>query len=245
MRSESPPPSSFPLHQIWLQGEERLPSKYLPSVNAYRSMTSGYRLWSYRQIVDLMQTEEYRWLLSTFNAYGHWVMRVDLAKYVILHRYGGFYVDMDTTVRASFEPLTSERSKVIIERVTDDAILKHLLWLWTFVNNHFFWVPYPNHPFMTATLHLASRLATRMPYEFLTWYILDSTGPNLIYTVMEAHPGLVKLMDSQELRKYFVHDNHRTWISVDTQDKIIAAVGLLFIALLIRALLWRRTSKPV
>lgn len=205
-------------------------------------MTSGYRLWSYTQILQLMHTDEYRWLLPTFNTYGHWVMKVDLAKYVILHRYGGFYVDMDTTVKASFEPLTSERSRVIIEDVTDDVFLKHFRWLWTFVNNHFFWVPYPKHPFMTATLNLASRLAKRMPYELLAWYILDSVGPNLIYTIVKAHPNLVKLMDSSELRRYFVHDNHRTWISVDRQDMVIVAVGLLFAVLLIRAFFWRRES---
>ena len=242
VRSITPPSSSFYLHQIWLQGEDKLPSKYKESVEKYRAMTSGYRLWSYGQLLKLFKEKEYRWLLPTLESYEHWIMIVDLAKYVILHKYGGFYIDMDTVPHSSFENLTNEKSRVVIEHVTDDAILKHFQGICTFVNNHFFWVPYNHHPFMKKVLDLASKLSDRMFYELKVWYILDSTGPNLISLAINENPNLIVLQSSEKLRPYFTHDNHRTWLSFDKHDGMLMIVGLLFAWLLIKAMTWKGTA---
>ena len=232
--------STYPLHQIWLQGEDRLPSKYEKTVAAYRAMTTGYRLWSYADIVGLLNTDAYEWLLPMFNSYQHWVMRVDLAKYVILHKYGGFYIDMDTVPKASFTPLTAEKSRVTIEVIMDNPVFKYLEFMFTLVNNHFFWVPYPSHPFMMELMKQANVSASRMFYEVKFWYVIDSAGPNLLDSVANRFPEMLNRINATEMRKYYVHEGHATWMSFDTHDKIFFFVLVMFGILLVKAYRWKR-----
>ena len=65
-----------------------------------------------------------------------WISSVDLARYVILHRYGGLYVDMDIETFRSFEPLCENASLLLTYKPADPSIMasepNHPFWMWMF-----------------------------------------------------------------------------------------------------------------
>lgn len=54
-------------------------------------------VWSEADILGLI-SEEYPWFLSTYQTYSGHVFRSDLARFVILHRHGGVYLDAGETI---------------------------------------------------------------------------------------------------------------------------------------------------
>ena len=49
-------------------------------------------------------------------------MRVDLAKYIILHHYGGFYVDMDSVCKKCFDSLAKMSKKGGAQKTTQKVL---------------------------------------------------------------------------------------------------------------------------
>jgi mannosyltransferase OCH1-like enzyme len=49
-------------------------------------------VWSEADVLGLIR-EEYPWFLSTYQTYRQHVIRSDLARFVILHKHGGVYLD--------------------------------------------------------------------------------------------------------------------------------------------------------
>src|SRR3989304_6565845 len=96
------------VHQIWLQGYDAMPKKYQEYSNKYRELNNNdYILWDEPAILNLI-TSEHPELLKEYEGYQFWIMRVDLAKYVILEKYGGFYVDMDTKPLKSLKTIVNK-----------------------------------------------------------------------------------------------------------------------------------------
>ena len=50
-----------------------------------------YVLWS-KDAVDWLILTEYPHLWATYKSYPRWVQRADMARYAILHKYGGIYL---------------------------------------------------------------------------------------------------------------------------------------------------------
>lgn len=81
------------IHQIWIQGEEHLKETrphFWKHIQKFVKVHQGrHHLWSEDEILSLIN-REYPELLETFTSYPHFILRVDLAKYIIMHHYGGF-----------------------------------------------------------------------------------------------------------------------------------------------------------
>jgi len=82
------------LHQTWKTRE--IPEAWLPLQRTWRELhpTWEYRLWTdgdLRRLVEVSHPS----FLPVYDAYPLEISRIDAARYVILERYGGVYVDLD------------------------------------------------------------------------------------------------------------------------------------------------------
>jgi len=233
------------VHQIWLQGEANLPSKYKEHVRRYRTLNPGnHVLWDDERIRKLL-TAHYPHLLTVYDNYQFWVMRVDLAKYAILHRYGGFYVDMDTEPKASFKglvPLTGNKPTFYIKTFPWylDVILQ------TFLNNNFMYSPYPQHPLFALLIERARQSAPRMFYDLKIYYILNSVGPHFMMNVIEEYVnsgGEITRLEERTTDAFFKDEEAKSWLSkqwFDNSDKWILGAGVIMVVLLFMAIRHQR-----
>lgn len=106
------------LHQVFLN-YTALPVEweYVSAVCEGRNPTLQYLYWDQETVEALIATD-YPWFLDTYRTYRYPVQRADAARYFILHRYGGVYVDLDTRCRRSFFSLIHE----ILERSGDISV---------------------------------------------------------------------------------------------------------------------------
>jgi len=83
------------LHQFWVGSKQR-PEKLM---NHCRDLHSGwvYKLWTEKNMFTLQNQKTYDCGSNNFKS--------DVARYEILQKYGGFYLDADTLCRRSLEPL--------------------------------------------------------------------------------------------------------------------------------------------
>jgi hypothetical protein len=89
------------IHQQWKT--EVVP----PDYSRWQSRTKAafanheYVLWTDESARDMI-AKHYPDFLDVYSSLSHHIMRVDAARYFILHRYGGLYLDMDYEVLVNF-----------------------------------------------------------------------------------------------------------------------------------------------
>lgn len=89
------------IHQQWKT--DVVPRKYVLWQSRARAMfpDHDYQLWTDEMVEDLI-ANDYPEFLDSFQRLPHHIMRVDAARYFILHKYGGLYMDMDYEVLVDF-----------------------------------------------------------------------------------------------------------------------------------------------
>lgn len=129
------------LHHIWLQehGDGRL-EKYEESRNTCTSMHKSEDGWQHWLWTEDIATEwvhtQYPHLYKNYTSYAQTIQRSNLLRYLILHHYGGIYLDLDLTCRQPLDDLlhapflTSSTSK------------------WPVGINNAFILSRPQHPFL-------------------------------------------------------------------------------------------------
>jgi len=88
-----------------------------PVVLAPGAVADGWKyvLWS-KDAVDALVRTEYPHLWGTYKSYPRWVQRADMARYAILHKYGGLYADLDVMARRSWEPVRALCPELLLAR---------------------------------------------------------------------------------------------------------------------------------
>lgn len=83
-------------HFIWDQGFQEAPERLRIAVDRWASLNPEWevRKWD-GELIRALIASEYRWLLETWDALDKPVMRSDLGRMVLAHKYGGVYLDMD------------------------------------------------------------------------------------------------------------------------------------------------------
>jgi len=242
------------IHQIWLQGEAKLPPNYAAYSKKYKELNPGwqYTLWDENSISELITTT-YPHLLSTWEGYEYWVMRVDLGKYAILNSQAGLLIDMDTEPLRPFSSFASLTHKSL--RSFDDfldmthgepTVLHHantffrrLIGVKKVTNNNFIYIPYPNHPFTALLLKRACCTAKRMPYDFKFYYILGSIGPLFLIDTIEDYDGKVTWVPARDVDGVFFKDDaanswNKSWF--DLHDAVWGTVLVVMIVLVVYGL---------
>ena len=103
------------IHQIWIQGEDKIPQKYRITSRKLRRMNPEfeYKVWSGRELEQVCRSlgppYHHAWKQAK-----HLHQHVDFGRYCVIYAYGGISIDMDV------EPLRPIREVV-------DIVPKHTL----------------------------------------------------------------------------------------------------------------------
>lgn len=84
------------IHLIWLQGFNKLPDRYNIILNNNKNVLYDYefKYWDDNSIRDLLTTY-YKTLYNIYDSCDIYQGKSDIARYCIIHKYGGIYVDVD------------------------------------------------------------------------------------------------------------------------------------------------------
>ena len=120
------------------------------------------RLWTDDDMMQLVRNE-YAWYLPTYLNFSLNIMRVDAARLVIMHRYGGLYADLDYEPMVNFwNVLPPDRPAVVGSP-----------WLDMELHQNSLMSSPPNHPYWVEAMRLSmERIRARD--------VLDVAGPRLI-----------------------------------------------------------------
>ncbi|XP_045161762.2 uncharacterized protein LOC123526584 [Mercenaria mercenaria] len=188
-----PKPGNIPnrIHQIYFyETSNELPDKLEKAKNSWiqNHPNYSYVLWNKTSIDNLID-KKYPFLKKIYHSYGHWVRRADVARYLVLYHYGGWYVDLDVACIQSVPTLEHEAkmlNKTVILRETEPVgfsndfigITERHPFLYSVLtsldkSNRWFIFPYANTMFSTGPTFLWGRyLNYRDPQQF---YIINST----------------------------------------------------------------------
>lgn len=166
------PPTQIPrnLHQTWKNTE--VPEAWRPLQVTWQRHHPDWhlRLWTDEDNRELVR-QHYAWFLPIYDGYREPIRRVDAARYFMLHRYGGVYVDLDFEALRPLDPLLAEHGLVLGHEPPE-----HLLeekprerGLGVLLGNAFL-ASRPGHPFWD---HVFQRLIASCHAEDT----LDATGP--------------------------------------------------------------------
>ena len=83
------------LHQIWLS-DNKIPDKYKQCMEGARRVYKdlNYILWTDKEANELIQTK-YPEHWNNYNKLPRYMMKIEFLHYIILHAYGGLYLDCD------------------------------------------------------------------------------------------------------------------------------------------------------
>jgi mannosyltransferase OCH1-like enzyme len=100
------------IHQIW--NDNRVPDRLAAYAEGWSRLNPSWRriLWTDRMRLAFV-AENYPELLETYCAYANPVCRADAARYMLLHKFGGLYADLDVECLAPLSPLEIE-SRVVL-----------------------------------------------------------------------------------------------------------------------------------
>ncbi len=104
---------SFPkiIHQIWIQGENNIPDKFLNNIKQIKKLheTWEYYLWDEIKILELIHNDKE--LINKYYKFTYLHQKVDFAKIIILHKYGGIFIDIDAYTNKKLDDLFNKYSE--------------------------------------------------------------------------------------------------------------------------------------
>ncbi|KAH3704398.1 hypothetical protein DPMN_079453 [Dreissena polymorpha] len=200
------------VHQIFFNAEGRgMPKNFEEGLLTWQrdhnlKYAFTYTLWNLSMVENLISIN-YPWMKRTFNGYSQWVQKVDLAKYVILHKYGGLYADLDISSKSrdisELYGKVSKETNVILYETQPFGI------------GGDFFLSKPTDPYFCEVL-------CALP-QADKWYVLPyvttmmSTGP-LYLTVRYRtfhDQRTIKVLSSDELAPFIRHTKGATWHQLD------------------------------
>lgn len=247
------------LHQIIL--EEGRNSSFAKYISAHESCTSLHSDWEHLLWTDGNATAfvmtHYPEVVSHYMHYAQTIQRTNILRYLLLHHYGGVYLDIDITCRVPLDTLLH------LPFVTPGAHPAGI--------NNAFILARPQHPFLGETIaRIPSRdISWPMPYVenmlttgcmFITnaWmtYMRDNNAlqwQDKVFVLADEHRDLEShMLRGETTTPLFKHGGASSWHSWDAKllvfigahgKKMLIAFGLLVPVLVIlvavNTLRWR------
>lgn len=171
------------IHRIWKNNDvASMPrhwrGSYKKTKRIHDSIGWSTYLWT-DQTIRAFIALNYPWFLGTFDAYPYAIQRVDAARYLILHHYGGVYLDLDITCLRSIEPILHSMA------VSNKTCLIPMTWPVGFSND--IMIATRSHPFINELVEsLVKNNGRWYGSEYLT--ILGTTGPLFLSKVYQNAP---------------------------------------------------------
>lgn len=182
MRTDSCSPIPRLIHQTWKTRD--LPPEFQALQRSWIERNPGfeYRFWTDGDIGRFI-AEEHSALLPVFHGYADPIARIDLARYLILRRFGGVYADLDFECLRPIDGLLEGRSFVVgLEPEEHGGLAKAVERGLPRILCPSFLASVPGHPFWD---HLLDRLVEARSCAD----VLDATGPFLLTRAHASYEG--------------------------------------------------------
>lgn len=160
------------IHQTWKT--EQIPEGLAGYAASWKRFNPSWKriLWTDRMLLEFV-AENYPDLLELYCAYENAVCRADAARYMLLHKFGGLYADIDAECLAPLSSLEGETRVVLCHEPP-------IHWPYH--------APYRNHPFVLFNGVMASPpghpfwqyVVSRLPETRYAIDVLDITGPCML-----------------------------------------------------------------
>lgn len=117
------------IHQIWFQGKDKMPDHLNKYNKSWIKNNPDYvvLVWDEKTIqkeVDIFFDPEVR---DMYNSYPYMIQKIDLAKYIILYKYGGVYIDMDTNCLQRIKPSFFQNYDIIVSKLPYTIIFSSVM----------------------------------------------------------------------------------------------------------------------
>ena len=126
-------------------------------------------LWNNSMVLDMLH-KHFPAHVENYNSYSYGVQRADAARYFILHKYGGIYIDMDIECKAPLSDViayvTSRRAVVGLPENSWHGVTNDLL------------VSAANHRFFARTIEALAQYNANYGLPYAT--VMYSTGPKFL-----------------------------------------------------------------
>ena len=178
------------IHQTWKTRQvppQVFPREWIESWSGPSTSRFDYRLWTDKDNRALIQ-QHYPWFLNTYDGYPKEIMRVDAARYFILHRFGGIYVDLDFVRLRSLDPLL-ERTNFLFAFQSPGSIANAIMGC------------EPGHPLIEAAIHQLASHSTRG--------VLEATGPEFLTALIRREGYMDEVLPSELLYPYEWNDQKK------------------------------------
>lgn len=133
-----------------------------------------YMYWTDDDLRNLIK-EKYSEFLDLYDSFPYHIMRVDFARFCILHSYGGIYADLDIYCYKNFYDLL-KRDLYILESWSD----------WKERVQNSLMVSSPNQEFWEKCMYFSGIKFILNQKNNYKEYILESCGPKLISKILDS-----------------------------------------------------------
>ena len=162
-----------------------------------------YTLWNESMVEQLLH-ERYPHLEDLYYSYSRWIHKVDMARYLILHQFGGIYADTDI-----------ECVKNMLEVYMSFPVNTGVMMYYTSpigVSNDFI-IAKQKHPFMTAVIRGLSSTNRWYVLPFLTE--MFSTGPMYLSARFWAYNDRYDMLVLDDTGYFLAHRTGTSWHEAD------------------------------
>ena len=190
------------IHQIWLQGKSLIPDKFEKNINSIKQNNPDFKyiIWDEIKILELI-SENKDWI-NLYYKFIYIHQKIDFAKYVILHKYGGIYIDIDVEILKSFNQLLNQYKDY--DTIVSELNLPGFESIITSGNSK----SYNNGIILTKkdSIVMKSLIDEIIKsyyvspiFHFKVLLINNTTGPNIFTRVINKNLDHVKVLDSEYL----------------------------------------------
>jgi mannosyltransferase OCH1-like enzyme len=190
------------IHQIWLQGTNYIPDKFLDNIKSIKENNKDfeYVIWDEIKILELIMLKK-EWV-DIYYKFIYIHQKIDFAKYVILHVYGGIYIDIDVEIIKSFNDLIEKYKDY--DTIVSELNIDKFESIITSGNSK----SYNNGIILT---NKESIVMKNLINEIINSYIVpkifhfkvllinNTTGPNIFTKIINKNLEYVKILDSEYL----------------------------------------------
>jgi len=167
------------LHQTWKTAD--IPERFNKYVSSWRSLNPGwrYQLWTDRDCRSFVR-DQYPGLLELYDSYTSNINRADVARYLLLHHYGGLYADLDSACLRPVESLLLGSPGCVIG--CEPRLHAERLYGRTRLISNAVLLSAPGHPFWQ---HVLSVLVSSTQEKS----VIETTGPVMLDRALASYPG--------------------------------------------------------
>jgi mannosyltransferase OCH1-like enzyme len=200
------------IHQVWFGNipNKRVAKKEYEKMKLYRNSWKiknpkwCHIEWSKPMCLHLLNTFFIEHT-EMFKNYKHEIQRCDIIRYMILHRYGGIYADMDYYCNRPFdEVLERFNGSIYFVQTPNTTILQNT----DHISNSLMY-SVPQHPFWKQLL-LEMQIKQHTPYYYTKHIeVMFTTGPGILNRVYEKykHKYKVKSYPAKLFHPYGIGDD--------------------------------------